>query len=489
MSLRKKIAHGALWSLVENIGNQGISFVVFMFVARLIGPAEYGLASICFVAFSLANLVIFGLADGIISLRIKDDRRLNSLFWFLMGIGIVSVFLCLAGAKYIAAFMGEPRLTPLLQWFSIVFISLASSVIPTRIIFVNLDFKAYALRSLYSSLLSGVVGVWMAARGYGAFAIVAQQIVLYTMMSIIAWHFVEWRPSFMFDFASLKESLKPGYKYIVAGIVGFSEEQLPRLFIGSVLGPHALGLYALATRLRFAFQNMFMDSILSVLYPSLTQILEDRDEQKQIMEKALGVVGLLIFPGLALAIYLAPLYVPLLFGEVWKDAIPILQLFIFGSAVYSIPAIVQEALHAHNRLGSFIKIRVPVVSVSLALIAVFLTHGLVAIATALTIWMWISVVVYLYFFHRWIGINLLGAVTQLSKPLISVTAMIVGLYLYHQSSFYPSNDWLDLILSMALGGSLYLGSCCLVQFHEMVKILSFVKQIRSSPPHMQETPY
>ena len=65
MSLRKKMAHGAMWSLVEKAGNQGLSFIVFMFVARFIGPKEYGLANICFVAFSLANLVILGLVDGI----------------------------------------------------------------------------------------------------------------------------------------------------------------------------------------------------------------------------------------------------------------------------------------------------------------------------------------------------------------------------------------------------------------------------------------
>jgi endoglucanase len=39
------MAHGAMWSLLEKAAKQGISFIVFMFVARMIGPKEYGLAN------------------------------------------------------------------------------------------------------------------------------------------------------------------------------------------------------------------------------------------------------------------------------------------------------------------------------------------------------------------------------------------------------------------------------------------------------------
>ena len=55
MSLRKKMAKGAMWSLIEKGVSQGISFVVFTIVARPIRSLEYGLVNMCY---------IFGTRDG-----------------------------------------------------------------------------------------------------------------------------------------------------------------------------------------------------------------------------------------------------------------------------------------------------------------------------------------------------------------------------------------------------------------------------------------
>jgi O-antigen/teichoic acid export membrane protein len=52
MTLRKKIVHGAMWYLLEKAGNQGILFIVFMFVARLIGSKEYGLGNLFCIFFA-----------------------------------------------------------------------------------------------------------------------------------------------------------------------------------------------------------------------------------------------------------------------------------------------------------------------------------------------------------------------------------------------------------------------------------------------------
>ena len=473
------MAHGAMWSLLEKAGNQGISFIVFMFVARLIGPKEYGLANICFVSFSLAGLVIFGLVDGIVSLQINDTRRLSTMFWCVMGVGLALTLACFMGAAGVATLMGEPRLEPLLRWFSLVFLCLSASVVPNKLIYAALDFKIIALRTLTASVTSGVVGLFLAFQGFGAYAIVAQQITLYFVMNIVVWRNIKWRPSFVFDTSMVGSSLLPGFKTMGADIVAFSEDQIPRVFIGGILGPVVLGYYAFVIRIRYALQDILINPSLTVLYPSLTKIKEDHEEQKLILGQVISLMGFLIFPALALCVYTAPLYVPLFFGAAWVPAIPVLQILISGSAALPILITLRESLRAHNRVGSYLKVQMPVAVFGLFLTVVLLPRGLVAMAAGMVFCTLCSVPVYVLFFKRWLGISLWLSIARLVKPLAAVGVMLGIMHLYNNLPFYPANVWGRLFSSLALGGAVYLATCFLVQYKEMMKMVSSFRKVRS----------
>jgi teichuronic acid exporter len=479
MTLRKKMAHGAMWSLLERAANQGISFIVFMFVARLIGPKEYGLANICFVFFSLANLVILGLVDGIISLQINDTRRLSTMFWCIMGVGAALTLASIIGAPGVAALMGEPRLEPLLRWFSLVFLCLSASVVPNKLIYAALDFKIIALRTLTAAVTSGIVGLYLAFQGFGAYAIVAQQITLNFVTNFVVWRNIEWRPSFVFDTSVVGSSLLPGLKMIGADLVAFSEDQIPRLFIGGVLGPIILGYYAFVTRIRYALQDILINPSLAVLYPSLTKIKEDQEEQKLILGDVISLTGFLIFPALGMCGAMAPLYVPLFFGAAWAPAVRVLQIFICGSAALPIFIAMKESLRAHNRVGSYLKVQIPVAGLGLFLTVVLLPRGLEVMATGVVLCSLCSVPVYVLFFKRWLGISLWLSIARLAKPLAAVGVMLGVMHLYRNLPFYPTNSWEQLFSSIALGGVAYLATCFLVQYREMMKMVSFVRKLRS----------
>lgn len=477
MSLHKKMASGAAWIFLERIGNQGISFVVFMFVTRLIGPEEYGLAGICFVFFCAGNIVICNLADGIIILQIRDNCRLSALFWCILGIGCLLTLACFAGASLVAQYMDMPRLNLVLRWFAPVFLCIAALDVPTKLLIAELRFKVIAIRTVSASVVSGIVGVVMAYNGFGALAIVAQQICFFFVMNIVVWYAVHWRPMFIFDLTLLKRSLLPGFKTLASECIHFAEEQLPRMFAAAILGPLAIGYYAFVGRILYAVYEVLCHPLLEVLYPSVAQIRDDREEQANILGHVIGLSGLIIFPILALGAYEAPIYVPLLFGEQWKPAIPVLQVFIGATAVLPLNATIRESLRAHNKVGAYIKLQLPIAVMTLLLAITLLPRGLLATAIGLSCLTLATLPIYIFIFNRCTGVIIWRPVALLIKPLISVVLMVALLYLYANSVIYPMSPWLRLLSSSALGVCIYVMATLALQYNEIMKMVAYARQL------------
>ncbi len=448
-----------------------------MFVSRLIGPEEYGLAGVCFVLFCLGNIVICNLADGIITFQIRDPCRLSALFWCILGVGGLLTLACLAGAGPIAQYMGMPRLTPVLCWFSPVFICLAASDIPTKLLISNMHFKIIAIRTVSASVVSGVVGVGMAYKGFGALAIVAQQICFFFVMNIVVWYSVQWRPMLLFDLPPLKRSLFPGFKIAASEGISFAEEQLPRLLAAFILGPLAIGYYAFVGRICYAIQNVFCHPLIDVLYPSVAQIRNNREEQANILGHVIKLSGLIIFPILALGAYEAPIYVPLLFGEQWKPAIPVLQVFIGASSVLPLNAAIRDLLRAHNRVGAYMKLQFPIAVMTLLLAITLLPHSLLTAAIGLACLTMATLPSYIYLFGRCTGVYIWRPVALLIKPLTSVILMVTFLYLYASSAIYPLSPWLRLLSSSTLGICIYACACLMLQYNDIMKIAAYARQL------------
>ena len=473
MTLQRKMAHGALWSLVEKLGNQGVSLFVFMVVARLIGPKEYGIANVCFVFSSIVNIIILCLADGIVCLKIRDTKCLSTLFWCIIGVGCGLTLLTITGAGKIADWMGEPRLKAILQLFSLVFIFMAASVVPVKLLYSDLKFRVFAYRALLASTLSGMIGVTFAFQGFGAYAIVFQQIALYAIMTIVVWYFAQWRPAFFFDARLLKNSLSPGFKLMSSDVFGVLEEEVPRFLIAGILGPTLLGYYGFATRIRFALRDIFINPLNAVLCPSLTQVDGDRSSQAHILGHVLALIGIVIFPILALGAYTAPIYVPLLFGEAWRSAVPVLQVFIYGSAVFPVQMVMRELLRASNQLALYLRFQLPLLIISLIITILLVPHGIMAVSIGSVCWNILVIPLYIYMFSRWTGIELWLPVARLVKSFAGIVVMLSAISFYQHSAICPSQAWLKLFSLIGVGGAVYVVICLIIHPRQMVAIIKF----------------
>lgn len=480
MTLQKKMMKGAVWSFIEKVGQQGLSFIVFMVLARLVGPDEYGLANICFVYSTLSGFIISGVVDGIVSLQIKDDIRLSTMFWGVLGLSVLLSLFSVITAVPMADLMNQPKLANLLYWFSIIPILMALSAIPNMLVMSSLNFKVYALRTIIAALIGGGVGLAMAHYKFGAYAVIAQQIVLYFVMNVIIWPNVNWKPLFIFDANSLKEMVKPGLNMLWLNITGFIDQQVPRLFIGRFLGTSALGYYAFIIRLQFALQDILVYAPLSVFYPALSKINHDKKEQQLIAGKLIVFFGIFFFPIITITSAAAPIYVPMFFGKAWEPAILALQIYIMGTFYLPFTTIIRDIFRANNALSSFMKVHFFFILLKLSVIfLLFFPDGLVLMGIGVAAYWSGLLPIYVGLLDRRLGINLWKELLKLWPSFLASALTYLAIYYWRISEFYPLNNAFGLLSAVLIGLFVYVLACIIFQYRQTMEILIFVKNIRA----------
>ena len=95
------IASGAVWSILDNVAAQGITFVIFLVLARLLDPHLYGMLSVSILITQLFRTVIFeSIATSIIRKHEPTDEDFNTAFELL--------YFCRAGISYCLLFRQHP---------------------------------------------------------------------------------------------------------------------------------------------------------------------------------------------------------------------------------------------------------------------------------------------------------------------------------------------------------------------------------------------
>jgi|GEM_PF-1941144 len=462
MKLQKKMAKGSMWSVVEKGGQQFVSFFLFMVIARLVGPEEYGLAMLCFIFLSFSNLLLLGMADGVVSLQLKGGSKLSTLFWTIILTGSVLSMLCFIAAEPVADAFGLPPIKSLIEWFSPVPFLMGLMAVPHMLVMQKMDFKVYAICSLIATTGSGITGVALAFHGYGAFAIIIQQVVLYVLTNVILWFYVDWRPSLSINIKSLKEAIKPGLNMMGLNTLSFVELQIPRLFLGHFLGPVNVGYYSFAFRMRFALQEILVAPALTSLFPVLSQIKDNKTLQDEILENLFFLIGLVVFPIVILATLTAPFYVPLLFGDKWLDAIPLLQAFLFLGIVAPFVFIATAIFRSYNKVDVFARVQFLIVFLFIVITYIASQYNLIAVGLSVFAFEVLRVPVLFFLIKRTTGLNVEIYIKAMFKSIFSTIVMGLVVYAYI-NSFSVGSILGDLSFVLLIGFVVYSAVSMLLQ--------------------------
>jgi|SRR5438552_602345 len=94
----KSFLHALKWAYVGSLGEKAFSTVLYLVLAGLLGPRDFGIASLAIIYVDFLKLFLDqGLATALIQKKDITEENLNAVFWMDVGL---SVGLVLIGVSF-----------------------------------------------------------------------------------------------------------------------------------------------------------------------------------------------------------------------------------------------------------------------------------------------------------------------------------------------------------------------------------------------------
>lgn len=450
---KKDILSSLFWKLMERGGTQGISFLVSIILARLLLPEEYGLIALITIFITLANVFVqSGFNTALIQKKNADEKDFSTIFYVSLLIATLLYILLFFLSSKIANFYCEPLIVPVLRTLSIILFFGAVNSIQIAVISRNMKFQKLFYSSIGAIVISGIVGVVLAYRGFGIWALVGQQVSSQFITTVMLWFTVKWRPKLVFSVDRLKTLFSYGWNILVASLIDTLYLEIRSLIIGKIYSPEMLGYYNKGKQFPTIIVNNINGSIQSVMLPAYSSYQEDRKRVKDMVRRSIVTSSFFVFPlMIGLAIVAEPL-VEMVLTEKWLNSVPFLQIYCASYALMPIQTANLQAIKALGYSNIFLRLEIIKKTIGLAILFISIYYGVYAIAWGVFLSNLISTVINVYPNIKLLSYSLAEQIKDIVSPLL--LSLVMGIAVY-SIKFINLPIWLLLILQVVMGMTIY----------------------------------
>ena len=456
--MKGRLAEAALsnfiWRLLERFGASGVTLIVSIILARLIDPEVYGLVAIVSVIISFVQVFVDGgLGTALVQKIDADDVDFSTVFFFNLVFSLVLYAILFLTAPLVARFYNCDDLCPVIRVLCLVVVISAVKSIQQSYVTKHLMFKRFFFSTIGGTVVAAVVGIWMAYRGYGVWALVFQNLVNQTIDTAILWITVRWRPKLLFSWDRLKKLFSYGIKIFGANLIASIYNDIRQLSIGKVYSTSDLAYYNQGYKYPFFVMNNVNSSVDSVLFPVMVKAQADGGNVKNVVKKSVIVESYVMFPLLIGLCACAPRLIPALIGEKWNPSIPYLQIFCLALLINSLHTPHFNSLKAIGRSDLIFKVEFFKKTIDLVIVIVTLFFGVFVVALGS-----IAEGIISYSSTAWVNGNTINY--QFREQFVDIApnlfiTIIMGLAVFFEN-ILPFGNLLTLVIQISTGAMLYL---------------------------------
>lgn len=347
MSLRVKALKSVRWTAATTASNIAARFGVTLVAARMLPPFQLGLFAIVNLVLGFAYIFAdAGVTQGIISKQDASNEQLSSLYWFNLAFGCVVAAGFAVLSPVLAYAYDQPELTGMLLVAAANFAVAPIGQTFQALLQKNLRFERLGKVELGANLISAASAAAMLYAGVGIYALIWSQLVTAVLRSLFLWIAGRdlLRLQFRLRYGEIRHFMRFGMFQVGDRAVNYINLRLDQFLISFLLGPQPLGYYNMAWMLIVEPVYRINPIITNVAFPVFAKKQNDPSALKRgflVVTKLLSTTNAPLLFGFAA---IAPHAVPLLLGDKWLPAVPLVELC----------SIIAMARTINNPVGSLV---------------------------------------------------------------------------------------------------------------------------------------
>ena len=331
-SLSRKVFGGVFWKFSERILAQLISTIVSIILARILLPEDYAVVSVVTIFFVFCNLFIRnGLSAALIQKKNADALDYSTILYSNLIIASALYFVMFFACKYIADLYKQPLLIPVIRVMGFAFFINGAKAVVYAKVASDLRFKMFFAATLTGTIVSAVLGISMALNGFGAWALVVQQMSNSFIDTVILLFLSKIKFVLNFSMERFKRLFDYGYKIFLAGMITTTYEEIRPLIVGIRFSTTDLAFYNKGMQYPKMINSTMNDTLSAVLFPVMSKVQDDLDAVLAMTRRFICVCSFVVFPTMLGLFAVSDNLVVLLLTDKWTPIIIYVKIFSFSS--------------------------------------------------------------------------------------------------------------------------------------------------------------
>lgn len=346
------------WLLLERVVRTAVAFPASIIVARYLGPSDFGrlsfALSLAYLFQAISSLGLNGVVVRELGTRGHDRSQILASAFFsrlawggLLTVSLVAMAVLLQGGVTVevalTAIVGSSLIT---QSFAVADLAFQSDEHMDRSVRARLSGAVLANVLSIAFAVFALSLIWFAAAvAIGSITAAAMFVLAAKRHRASFWRLTRFRPPLV------RALLKESWVLIPAGLGAAIYMRMDQVMLRYLAGPGELGVYAVAASLSESW--LFLPAIMTTaVFPRLVAIGSTSDRANY-EARFKDLFALLFLVGVACAILgtVASVWlVPVLYGDAYRRAVPILAVYVWGVVFFSLRSGIGRYLIIERRL-------------------------------------------------------------------------------------------------------------------------------------------
>ena len=327
--LKLKTARIIKWNTIDKLGSQVLYAITGIILANVLAKEDFGLVGSLLIFQAFASLFVdSGFSSALIQKKSPTQTDYSTVFYFNLAMSIGIYVILWFAAPLIASIFHDERLIDLARVMFLTFILNATAIVQTNRLMKQMDVRFVTIGNCLGLVVSGIVGIYMALTGFGAWAIVWQSIALAAVKSGFLWITTRWLPDLKFSMQSLRSIFAVGSSVMVSSFLNTVFQNVYQFIIGAYYSLIQLGIYTQAEKWSKMGVMSLSQTLTASYLPVMSEVQDDKERFFRALAKTNRLAAYLLFPCFFLLLVMAEPIFHLLFDTKWDEAIPLFQILI-----------------------------------------------------------------------------------------------------------------------------------------------------------------